>query len=71
MCDTYLHVIEWISYQVFHKENKNIHSHIFSTLFKAVFMLAREAGGKTLVSIFISEFSSQSGKYSQCKHYTP
>lgn len=34
------------------REQAHTQSHIFSTLFKAVFMLAREADGKTFVSIF-------------------
>lgn len=77
MCDTYLHVTEW-TYHVFHscnevmseREQAHTQSHIFSTLFNVVFMLAREADGKTFVSIFTVNFSSQSGKYSQCKHRT-
>lgn len=72
MCDTYLHVTERISYQVFYscdeiilgREQPHTQSHIFSTLFKAVFMLAKEADGKTFVYIFTLKFISWSGKYS-------
>lgn len=78
MCDTYLHVREWISYQVFHscneiisgREEEHTQSHIFSTLFKADFMLAKEADRKTFVSILTPKFSSPSGKCSQCKQCT-